>query len=127
LLKSKLQLPVVKEQQRQRSYRQHLEKKYVEPELVLGRSAKIFSFGKLDYYLNSQKTPNKSFLNSYRLNLGSQIFGGDLEARVRGIITKPVKEKDLYGRMVYPFFGNKYVGQITIYNEDHTSAANCLA
>jgi hypothetical protein len=114
VLKSKLQFPGVKEQQRQRSYKKQLEKRYVEPELVLGRSAKFFSLGKIGYYLSSQKTPYKSFLNSYRLNLGSQIFGGDLEASVRGIITKPVKQKDLYGRMVYPFFGNKYVGQVTV-------------
>jgi hypothetical protein len=114
VLKSKLQFPGVKEQQRQRSYKKQLEKTYVEPELVLGRSSKFFSLGKIGYYLNSQKTINKSFIHSYRFNLGSQILGGDLEASVRGIINKPIKQRDLSGKLLYPFFGNRYVSQVTI-------------
>lgn len=110
--RSNANFPELQRRQRLRSYQRRAEVSEIEPELNLDRSPKIINLGRFIYKLHTLKNQYRSYNHRYDFKLGGQLLWGDFESSVRGVLTKPVKQRDIRASMKYPFFNNRNIAQL---------------
>lgn len=113
-LKSKLSFPELRQRRRQKAFQREISREQIQPSMDYGRSPSVFHLGKLNYVLTTTKLERKDLLHKYNFNFGGQLLWGDFETSVKGVFQKPIRERDIYGQIRYPFFNSKIINQIII-------------
>ncbi|TAK56662.1 MAG: hypothetical protein EPO24_10980 [Bacteroidetes bacterium] len=84
------------------------------PSMYLDRSPFFFGGARLDYRFNTVAVQHRKPTHNYLVGFGAHVLGGDLQATLRGVISKKINENNVSAFIRYPFFDGDIVRQIII-------------